>query len=162
MSTASFIVVVEKATGVRNAGGMTATSDPYAKISTPTAPAVLNERTEVVQNNLNPVWDCCMLVALPASVPAMLKLEVFDSNTGTLVNGKDVSAQQTFFLFPLFFSSLFSCKSLPSIDGFYGNAIFGRCFWATPPLTSLPARATLTAGPRSPKCSVEMPRRKAP
>jgi len=97
MSTASFIVVVEKATGVRNAGGMTGTSDPYAKISTPTAPAVLNERTEVVQNNLNPMWECCMLVVLPTSVPAMLKVEVFDSNTGTFVNGTDVSLLQTIF-----------------------------------------------------------------
>jgi hypothetical protein len=92
MATVAFIVVVEKATGVRNADGMTGTSDPYAKISTPTAPAVLNERTEVVQNNLNPLWDCCLLVALPASVPAILKLEVFDSDSGTFVDGTDVSS----------------------------------------------------------------------
>jgi Ca2+-dependent lipid-binding protein len=94
MSTASFIVVVEKATGLRNAAGMMGTSDPYAVVSTPTAPAVLNERTQVVKNDLSPVWKCCMLVVLPTAVPAMLKVEVHDSN-----KGKDVSLQQTFNLF---------------------------------------------------------------
>ena len=156
MSTVSFIVVVEKATGLRNAGGILGTSDPYAKISTPMSPALLNEQTEVVRNNLNPVWDCCMLVALPESVPAMLKLEVFDSNTGTLVNGTDVSLQN------LRFSTSFdvfvdACQHLWWLYGM----VYGRWRWASLPLTSPPAWATLPAGLRFPKCSAETPRRKA-
>lgn len=99
MSTQAFIVIVEKATGVRNADGVMGKSDPYCKVSTPTAPAVLNqERTEVIQDNLNPVWNCCFLVALPSSVPALLKIEVFDCDAGTFVDGSDVSRQILFCL----------------------------------------------------------------
>jgi len=91
MSSNAFIVVVQKANDVLNADGMMGTSDPYAKVSSPTAPAMLNVATHVVQNSLNPVWDTGVLFTLPTSVPAMIKVDVFDSDVGTLVDGSDVS-----------------------------------------------------------------------
>jgi Ca2+-dependent lipid-binding protein len=91
MSSQAFLIVVQKATGVLNADGMMGTSDPYAKVTTPTAPAILNASTHVVQNSLNPVWDVGVLVALPTTVSAIVKVDVFDSDSGTLVDGSDVS-----------------------------------------------------------------------
>lgn len=91
MSSQAFVVVVQKATGVLNADGMMGTSDPYAKVTSPTAPAMLNASTHVVPNSLSPIWDVGLLVALPTSVPAIVKVDVFDSDSGTLVDGSDVS-----------------------------------------------------------------------
>jgi Ca2+-dependent lipid-binding protein len=90
----AFIVVVVKAENLRAAdfGLITSgKSDPYVKISTPTCPGCLEERTHVIQNNLNPVWDTGFIASLPNSVPAVLKFNIFDSDAGTLIDGSDVS-----------------------------------------------------------------------
>lgn len=91
MTSNAFIVIIQKAADVLNADGMMGTSDPYAKVSSPTAPAMLNVSTHVVQNSLNPVWNTGVLVTLQTSVPAIIKVEVFDSDVGTLFDGSDVS-----------------------------------------------------------------------
>jgi Ca2+-dependent lipid-binding protein len=41
------------------------------------------------KNDLNPVWNSCFLVAIPVSVPAIVKIDVYDSDKGTMVDGGD-------------------------------------------------------------------------
>lgn len=91
MASVAFIVIVEKAAGIRAADfGVLGKSDPFCRISSPTAPAVFNEETHVIKDNLNPEWNTSFLVVLPASVPAVISVDVFDSDAGRLVDGSNV------------------------------------------------------------------------
>jgi tellurium resistance protein TerZ len=88
----AFVIIIEKATDLRAAdSGMFAKSDPYVHISTPTAPTAMceNEKTKVIEGNLNPVWMEAFLVSFPIGVPPIIKLEVFDRDAGTFVDGSD-------------------------------------------------------------------------
>jgi|AntAceMinimDraft_5_1070358.scaffolds.fasta_scaffold365416_1 Ca2+-dependent lipid-binding protein len=91
-STNAFLVVVQKASGVKNADGMLGTSDPYFKITTPTAPAMLNVQSPVIQGSCDPVWDLALLVVIPAASQALVQVNVFDSDAGAIVDGSDVSS----------------------------------------------------------------------
>ena len=40
---------------------------------------------------LNQVWDAAFLIWVPSSADPVIKIDVFDSDAGILVNGSDVS-----------------------------------------------------------------------
>lgn len=81
----AFVVVIKSARGLRSADFM-GKSDPYVRLN---VPQVLDVRTAVVRNNLNPTWDEALLVQLPPSVRPSLHFDVFDSDAGVVVDGSD-------------------------------------------------------------------------
>mmetsp|Transcript_34087 Transcript_34087/g.43978 ORF Transcript_34087/g.43978 Transcript_34087/m.43978 type:complete len:561 (+) Transcript_34087:41-1723(+) len=86
--TTAFILIVDSAKGLRSAD-FGSSSDPYCKVTCPASPACLDEKTRVIQDNSNPYWNECFLVALPSSIPPVIKLSVYDSDAGTISNGTD-------------------------------------------------------------------------
>jgi hypothetical protein len=42
------------------------------------------------QDNCNPKWDECFLIALPSSIPPVIKISIYDSDAGTICDGSDV------------------------------------------------------------------------
>jgi len=80
----SVIVVVHSAKGLRNADWV-GESDPYCTLSC----SSFSSSTAVVPNNLNPVWDQAFLVCLAPESPPTVKLSVFDSDAGMIMDGTD-------------------------------------------------------------------------
>lgn len=82
--------MIDSAKGLRAADfGFSGKSDPYCKLTCPAAPACLDERTHVIQDNCNPSWGTAFLVALPSSIPPVIKISIYDSDAGTITNGSD-------------------------------------------------------------------------
>mmetsp|Transcript_47433 Transcript_47433/g.80945 ORF Transcript_47433/g.80945 Transcript_47433/m.80945 type:complete len:571 (-) Transcript_47433:194-1906(-) len=111
-----FLLIIESAKGLRNADGMFGTSDPYAMITCPSAPACLSEKTEVAQNNLNPEWDCCLVVTLPPASTPVIKIEVFDSDRGKYGPRDDFLGQASFDLAALLAAGRPGCWATSTAD----------------------------------------------
>ena len=79
----SFLVLVERASGLRNADFM-GKSDPYVNLVCGSS----KYQTGIIDNNLNPVWDEMFLIH---TQPGAEKLDfvLFDSDAGTIVDGSD-------------------------------------------------------------------------
>ena len=79
----SFLVLVERASGLRNADFM-GKSDPYVNLVCGSA----KYQTGIIDNNNNPVWDEMFLIH---TQPGAEKLDfvLFDSDAGTIVDGSD-------------------------------------------------------------------------
>ena len=79
----SFLVLVERASGLRSADFM-GKSDPYVNLVCGSA----KYQTGIIDNNNNPVWDEMFLIH---TQPGAEKLDfvLFDSDAGTIVDGSD-------------------------------------------------------------------------
>lgn len=111
-----YLLIIESANGLRNADGMLGKSDPYAMVTCPSAPACLNEKTPVIKNNLNPVWNSCFVVALPPSSTPVLKIEVFDSDGGKYGPRDDFLGQASFDLSAVVASGQAGCWASAMTD----------------------------------------------
>ena len=80
-----YLLLVEKASGLRAADfGFSGKSDPYVVVTHPTSPSAVNEKTSVILDNLNPVWNECFLITtLPREQPPVLRCTVFDKDNGS-------------------------------------------------------------------------------
>jgi len=87
-----FVIVLERAVGLRNADGPFGKSDPYVLLTIPDPGSrshtpKMTARTSTIQGNLNPVWNEAIL-AVPGP-DGRIDLSVFDSDAGTIVDGTD-------------------------------------------------------------------------